>query len=431
MPNLPLSNPKSNAFAKIDQPSVRTAWGVFWVFLQLGCTSFGGPIAHLGYFHQTFVEKRNWLSDAQYADTVALCQFLPGPASSQVGMAIGWYRAGLVGALAAWLGFTLPSAVALMGFAVLLQRYPDVVPVGLVHGLKLLAVAVVWQAVWGMAHKLTPDKPRLTVAVLSAVAVLCVPTIWAQLAVMVMAAVVGWWQLQPRLPSSDPTPQASVLGKASAKQTRLAMGWLLVFGGLLIGLPLLQQYFAHQDFVNQSMAAHGLAVFDAFYRTGALVFGGGHVVLPLLQAQTVAMGWVDNATFLAGYGAAQAVPGPLFTFAAFLGASMSQPPNGWQGGLLALVAIFLPSFLLVLGVLPVWQRLRTNHTLQAALLGVNAAVVGVLLAALYNPVWVSAVGSVQDFAVVLFAIAALMIWRLPVWMVVIGCALAGIALAQT
>ena len=371
MPNVPLSNPESTAFAKIEQPSVRTVWVVFWVFLQLGCTSFGGPIAHLGYFRQTFVEKRNWLSDAQYADTVALCQFLPGPASSQVGMAIGWYRAGLVGALAAWLGFTLPSAVALMGFAVLLQRYSDVVPAGLVHGLKLLAVAVVWQAVWGMAHKLTPDKPRLTVAVLSAVAVLCVPTIWAQLAVMVMAAVVGQWQLQPRLPSSDPTPQASVLGKASAKQTRLAMGWLLVFGGLLIGLPLLQQYFAHQDFVNQSMAAHGLAVFDAFYRTGALVFGGGHVVLPLLQAQTVAMGWVDNATFLAGYGAAQAVPGPLFTFAAFLGASMSQPPNGWQGGLLALVAIFLPSFLLVLGVLPVWQRLRTNHTLQAALLGVN------------------------------------------------------------
>ncbi|OBX80610.1 chromate transporter [Moraxella atlantae] len=431
MPNVPLSNPESTAFAKIEQPSVRTVWVVFWVFLQLGCTSFGGPIAHLGYFRQIFVEKRNWLSDAQYADTVALCQFLPGPASSQVGMAIGWYRAGLVGALAAWLGFTLPSAVALMGFAVLLQRYPDVVPAGLVHGLKLLAVAVVWQAVWGMAHKLTPDKPRLTVAVLSAVAVLCVPTIWAQLAVMVMAAVVGWWQLQPRLPSSDPTPQASVLGKASAKQTRLAMGWLLAFAGLLVGLPLLQQYFAHQDFANQSLAAHGLAVFDAFYRTGALVFGGGHVVLPLLQAQTVAMGWVDNATFLAGYGAAQAVPGPLFTFAAFLGASMSQPPNGWQGGLLALVAIFLPSFLLVLGVLPVWQRLRTNHTLQAALLGVNAAVVGVLLAALYNPVWVSAVGSVQDFAVVLFAIAALMIWRLPVWMVVIGCALAGIALAQT
>lgn len=431
MPNVPWSNPESTAFAKIEQPSVRTVWLVFWVFLQLGCTSFGGPIAHLGYFRQTFVEKCNWLSDAQYADTVALCQFLPGPASSQVGMAIGWYRAGLVGTLAAWLGFTLPSAVVLMGFAVLLQRYPDVVPVGLVHGLKLLAVAVVWQAVWGMAHKLTPDKPRLTVAVLSALAVLCVPTIWAQLAVMVMAAVVGWWQLQPRLPSSDPTPQASVLGKASAKQTRLAMGWLLAFAGLLVGLPLLQQYFAHQDFANQSLAAHGLAVFDAFYRTGALVFGGGHVVLPLLQAQTVAMGWVDNATFLAGYGAAQAVPGPLFTFAAFLGASMSQPPNGWQGGLLALVAIFLPSFLLVLGVLPVWQRLRTNHTLQAALLGVNAAVVGVLLAALYNPVWVSAVGSVQDFAVVLFAIAALMVWRLPVWMVVIGCALAGIALAQT
>jgi len=431
MPNVPLSNPESTAFAKIEQPSVRTVWVVFWVFLQLGCTSFGGPIAHLGYFRQIFVEKRNWLSDAQYADTVALCQFLPGPASSQVGMAIGWYRAGLVGALAAWLGFTLPSAVALMGFAVLLQRYPDVVPVGLVHGLKLLAVAVVWQAVWGMAHKLTPDKPRLTVAVLSALAVLCVPTIWAQLAVMVMAAVVGWWQLQPRLPSSDPTPQASVLGKASAKQTRLAMGWLLAFAGLLVGLPLLQQYFAHQDFANQSLAAHGLAVFDAFYRTGALVFGGGHVVLPLLQAQTVAMGWVDNATFLAGYGAAQAVPGPLFTFAAFLGASMSQPLNGWKGGLLALVAIFLPSFLLVLGVLPVWQRLRTNHTLQAALLGVNAAVVGVLLAALYNPVWVSAVGSVQDFAVVLFAIAALMVWRLSVWVVVIGCALAGIALGQT
>lgn len=431
MPNVPLSNPESTAFAKIEQPSVRTVWVVFWVFLQLGCTSFGGPIAHLGYFRQIFVEKRNWLSDAQYADTVALCQFLPGPASSQVGMAIGWYRAGLVGALVAWLGFTLPSAVVLMGFAVLLQRYPDVVPVGLVHGLKLLAVAVVWQAVWGMAHKLTPDKPRLTVAVLSALAVLCVPTIWAQLAVMVMAAVVGWWQLQPRLPSSDPTPQASVLGKASAKQTRLAMGWLLVFAGLLVGLPPLQQYFAHQDFANQSLAAHGLAVFDAFYRTGALVFGGGHVVLPLLQAQTVAMGWVDNATFLAGYGAAQAVPGPLFTFAAFLGASMSQPLNGWKGGLLALVAIFLPSFLLVLGVLPVWQRLRTNHTLQAALLGVNAAVVGVLLAALYNPVWVSAVGSVQDFAVVLFAIAALMVWRLPVWVVVIGCALAGIALGQT
>ncbi|SDD92063.1 chromate transporter [Cupriavidus sp. YR651] len=384
------------------------AWEVFLVFLRLGLTSFGGPVAHLGYFRAAFVTQRRWLSERAYSDIVALCQFLPGPASSQVGMVVGLSRAGYGGALAAWLGFTLPSAIALILFAMGLAAYGNVVPAGALHGLKVAAVAVVAQAVWGMARALCPDAPRITLMTLAAVAVTLVPSPWCQMAVMALAGIAGSrWFRPAQMAPHEPLPIR--VGH------RAAVVCLLAFFVLLIGLPI----------AARLVPSHALAMVDAFYRAGALVFGGGHVVLPLLQAAAVPTGWVSNDTFLAGYGATQAVPGPLFTFAAFLGAAMQQAPSGWMGGMLCLLAIFAPSFLLVFGTLPFWERIRRNAGAQAALAGINAAVVGLLLAALYQPVWTSAIHAPEDFALALLALVALAVWRLPPWVVVLASGLAG------
>ncbi|MCK6416701.1 MAG: chromate efflux transporter [Giesbergeria sp.] len=388
--------------------SDRSPWAVFLVFLRLGLTSFGGPVAHLGYFREALVVRRRWLSERNYADLVALCQFLPGPASSQVGMALGLARAGYPGALAAWLGFTLPSAVALILFALGLAHWGDAVPAGLLHGLKVVAVAVVAQAVWGMARSLCPDAPRTSLMAVAACAVLWWSSAWAQVLVLALAALVGLWTLAPgQAAAHEPLPIP--VGR------RAGMAWLALFVALLLGLPWAAAVFPHAT----------LAVADAFYRAGSLVFGGGHVVLPLLQAELVPTGWVDQDTFLAGYGAAQAVPGPLFTFAAFLGASLQMGPQGVWGALVCLLAIFAPSFLLVAGALPFWEGLRAQPRMQAALAGINAAVVGLLVAALYQPVWTSAIHTPQDFALALLAGVALMAWKLPPWLVVAASAGAG------
>lgn len=385
----------------------RHPWRVFLIFLRLGLTSFGGPIAHLGYFREEFVTRRRWLTEAGYADLVALCQFLPGPASSQVGMALGLSRAGYAGALAAWAGFTLPSAILLILFAVGLASHGDLLPAGAVHGLKVVAVAVVAQAVWGMGRKLCTDLPRVLLMVAAAGGVLLGPSAWAQVGVIAAAGVIGLLLLRPGAVAAVDILPVTISRRAGAC-------WLALFFALLIGLPLAVHWLPGQP----------LAMADAFYRSGALVFGGGHVVLPLLQAEVVPSGWVGNQAFLAGYGAAQAVPGPLFTFAAFLGASMTVAPSGWLGGAICLLAIFLPSFLLLAGALPFWQSLRKNRRAQAALAGMNAAVVGVLLAALYHPVWTSAILGWRDLALALAALAALTWWKLPPWVVVLACALA-------
>lgn len=382
----------------------RSPWSIFLIFLRLGLTSFGGPIAHLGYFREEFVARRQWLRESSYADLVALCQFLPGPASSQVGMALGLSRAGYAGAVAAWFGFTLPSALLLILFALGITHYGDWLPAGALHGLKVVAVAVVAQAVWGMARSLCPDVPRISLMLLSACLVLLVSTPWAQIGVILLASVAGWLLFRP---TEVEVHEALPIGIGR----RAGSTWLALFFTLLLGLPLLVV----------ALPDPMLERIDAFFRVGALVFGGGHVVLPLLQAEVVPSGLVGNDVFLAGYGAAQAVPGPLFTFAAFLGASMNTGPTGWFGGLLCLVAVFAPSFLLVAGTLPFWERLRTGRRARAALMGVNAAVVGLLLAALYQPVWTSAIFGVGDFVLALLAFAALQVWMLPPWLVVLAC----------
>lgn len=383
-------------------------WAVFLIFLRLGLTSFGGPIAHLGYFRDEFVTRRQWLTERSYADLVALCQFLPGPASSQVGIAIGLSRSGYTGALAAWAGFTLPSAVALILFALGIASYGDAIPTGVLHGLKVVAVAVVAQAVGGMARNLCSDIPRITVMAAATCFALLVPSAWGQVGSIVIAAVIGLLLLKPpQVTAHDPLPISI--------RRRVGLFWLILFFVLLTGLPSLTAIFPNQT----------LLMVETFYRTGSLVFGGGHVVLPLLQAEVVPSGWVSNDTFLTGYGATQAVPGPLFTFAAFLGASMSQFPSGWLGGLICLLAIFAPSFLLIVGALPFWESLRRNTHTQAALMGINAAVVGLLLAALYQPVWISAIHAPQDFGLALVALVALMFWKLPPWLVVVSSGVAG------
>ncbi|MDO9596242.1 MAG: chromate efflux transporter [Azoarcus sp.] len=386
----------------------RSPWAVFLIFLRLGLTSFGGPIAHLGYFRTEFVTRRQWLSERSYADLVALCQFLPGPASSQLGIALGLSRSGYAGALAAWAGFTLPSAIALILFALGIASYGDAMPSGVLHGLKVVAVAVVAQAVWGMARNLCPDVPRITIMAATSCFVLQLPSAWGQVGVIVIAAIIGLLLFKPEQGAThEPLPIVI--------RPRVALFWLMLFFALLMGLPLLAAVFPGQL----------LSMVDAFYRAGSLVFGGGHVVLPLLQAEVVPSGWVSNESFLAGYGAAQAVPGPLFTFAAFLGASMNNAPSGWLGGFICLLAIFVPSFLLIVGALPFWERLRRDTRTQAALSGINAAVVGLLLAALYQPVWTSAIHAPQDFGLALVALVALMFWKLPPWLVVVGSGVAG------
>jgi len=384
------------------------AWEVFGVFLRLGLTSFGGPVAHLGYFRNEFVTRLGWMTERAYADLVALCQFLPGPASSQVGMAIGLLRAGYAGAVAAWLGFTLPSALLLATFGLGLAQGADGVPAGVLHGLKLVAVAVVAQAVWGMARLFCIRAWQRALAVVAAAALLLQPAVGMQLAVLGVAGLLGLWIAHTPVAGQHDETVYPV-------KPRTGNALLLLFLILLLGLP----------WAAQVWPQAALDVVSVFYRVGALVFGGGHVVLPLLQAEVVPRGWVSLDTFMAGYGAAQAVPGPLFTFAAFLGAALPGPLGGVTGALLALLAIFLPSFLLVVGALPLWEQLRQSQRAQAALAGINAAVVGLLLAALIQPVATSALTSLADLGVVLLALLALMRWRLPTWAVVLGCGVAG------
>jgi chromate transporter len=391
-----------------ETSSGRDAWRVFLVFLRLGLTSFGGPIAHLAYVRAEFVGRRRWLDEGEYAGLVALCQFLPGPASSQVGMGIGLSRAGLHGALAAWCGFTLPSALAMILFALGLSRWGTQLPAGAMHGLKLVAVAVVAQAVWGMARTFCRGPALALLAFVATTCVLLSPVAWMQVVVIVAGALAGLW-----LPATRDVPMSR--GLAITVSHKLAIAALTSFFALLIGLPLLAA----------AAGSDSVRVADAFYRAGSLVFGGGHVVLPLLEAETVARGWIGASDFLDGYGAAQALPGPLFTFAAFLGAAMSAGPGGWVGGALCLLAIFLPSLLLVLGVLPFWEGLRQRAKVRAALSGVNAAVVGLLLAALYDPLWTSAVRDWRDVMLVFAGIAALVWAKLPPWVVVIALGVAG------
>jgi len=399
---------RASASARVDSPK-DSAWRVFLVFLRLGLTSFGGPIAHLGYFRDEFVVRRRWISDASYAELVALCQFLPGPSSSQVGLALGLARAGYGGALAAWAGFTLPSALALVALAQFIAHGGAGVPAGLLHGLKIAAVAVVAQAFWGMARTLCPDRPRIALmALATCLSLLLLTSPAGQAVVIAIGAACGLALLRPVAPAHADALPVAIGPRAGAR-------WLALLALLLAGLPLLARL----------LPVPGVAVFDAFFRTGALVFGGGHVVLPLLQAEVVPTGWVDDAVFLAGYGAAQAVPGPLFTFAAFLGASMKQAPTGWAGGLLCLLAIFAPSFLLVAGALPFWARLRGNPRLRSALMGANAAVVGLLLGALYHPLWTGAIHQPRDFALAVVAFVALVHGRWPPWLVVLACGAAG------
>jgi chromate transporter len=399
--------PESDAQAPSAEPPGRgSPLEVLGAFLRLGLTSFGGPVAHLGYFQTEFVRHRRWLDDRSYADLVALCQFLPGPASSQVGMALGLQRAGWWGALMAWVGFTLPSALALIAFAYGIAQYGELAASGVVQGLKVVAVAVVAQAVWGMARSLCPDRPRAGLAILAALLTLALPSAVGQVGAIVVSGLAGWLLLKQ-------APQDAVphIGYGVSRGAGIAA--LGLFTLLLLGLPLLA-------LVSGSAL---WAMVDGFYRAGALVFGGGHVVLPLLQSTVVPSGAVGNSEFLAGYGAAQAVPGPLFTFAAYLGAVMDGPLSGWLGGLVFLVVIFVPAFLLVVGALPFWDALRRRTAIRSAMAGVNAGVVGLLLSALYDPVWTSAILGRADFGLALAAFGLLVYARVsPLIVVALGAA---------
>ena len=390
-----------------DTGEPRTAVTVFLAFLRLGLTSFGGPVAHIGYFHEEFVVRRKWLNERTYVDLVALCQFLPGPASSQVGIGIGLSQAGLLGAVAAWIAFTMPSAIALILFGYGVIEFGDAVGSGALHGLKVVAVAVVAQAVWTMARTLCPDAKRATMAVLSTMGVLAFPSPFVQVGMIVVGGLVGCAVLRADAPTD-------LVELGVRVKRNFAITALVLFFAALIGLPLLVVAFPSQT----------MALTDSFFRSGSLVFGGGHVVLPLLQSEVVPPGWVSNDAFLAGYGAAQAVPGPLFTFAAFLGTVMTGEPNGITGAVICLFAIFASSFLLVIGAMPFWDSLRRVGAVQSALLGVNAVVVGLLLAALYNPVWTSAILSAADFGLALAAFTLLVFWKTPAWLVVILTAFA-------
>lgn len=389
----------------------RGAWPeVFAAFLRLGLTAFGGPIAHLGYFREAFVTRRRWLDEATFAELVALCQFLPGPASSQVGFAIGLRRAGPAGALAAWLGFTLPSAVLMTAFAFGAAALSGPLAQGLLHGLKLVAVAVVAQALLGMARSLAPDAPRAGVALVAIVVVSSVSGSLGQVGAILIGATLGLWLCR----SAEPPPTQALSGPISR---RAGLAALLLLVTLLVGGPLAERF----------VRAPALAQFDAFYRSGALVFGGGHVVLPLLNAAVVAPGWVRASDFLAGYGAAQAVPGPLFTFGAFLGAVM-RPGGGIGGAALGLTGLFLPGLLALVAALPFWRALQARPTAQAAMRGANAAVVGILASAFYNPVWTSAVTDRADFAAAAAGFVLLTALRTPpVAVVALG---AGFGLAR-
>ena len=385
----------------------RSALEVLLTFLKLGLSSFGGPIAHIGYFREEIVVRRQWIDDAAYTDLVALCQFLPGPASSQVGISLGLARAGYRGALAAWIGFTLPSAALLTAFAYGATALAGPTGSGILHGLKLVAVAIVAQAVWGMARTLSPDRRRASIATVAALMMLFNTSPIGQFGTILMGGIAGFWLCR--------TDVASWTGHMEVPiSPRAGIAALTVFVVLLVALPAL------------AGLSPDVERFAAFYRSGALVFGGGHVVLPLLSKAFVAPGWVSQDSFLAGYGAAQAVPGPLFTFAAYLGAVAGPPPHGVGGAALGLVGIFLPGVLILIGVLPFWDSFRRCVSLQGALRGINAAVVGLLGAALYNPLWISSVKSSGDIAIALAGFMLLVVWRTPPLLVVILGALGGI-----
>ncbi len=377
------------------------SWEVLLVATRLGLTSFGGPIAHIGYFRDEYVVRRRWLSDSRFAELVALCQFLPGPASSQLGIAIGFGRGGYLGAFLAWLGFTLPSAIAMILFAYGVTEFGAEGEEWL-RGLQIVVVAVVANALWGMGTSLAPDRPRITIAVLAAIALLLLGGVVAQLAVIAAGAVLGLIFLR----TDQAQPQSST---APRRGVRMAVLALAVFAAVLLLLPV----------ASQLTSSRVLETVESFFRSGSLVFGGGHVVLPLLQAEVVGPGWVSGPDFVAGYGAAQAIPGPLFTFSAYLGTVMGIAGPAWVGGLIALAAMFLPSFLLVLGLMPLWDRVRGIGSVRRALMGVNAAVVGILLAALYDPVFSGAIGSAADFALAAAAFALLSFWKFPPWLVVL------------
>lgn len=390
-----------------------SALEVLRAFAKLGVGSFGGPIAHIGYFRQEFVVRRRWLDEHAYADLVALCQFLPGPASSQVGFSLGLMRAGYVGGLAAWTGFTLPSAIALVLFAYGAGALGGPIGEGILHGLKLVAVAIVAQAVWGMARSLAPDRERATIAVVTTLIILFSPSSLAQIGAIVLGGIAG-------LILYRNAPQVSEAGSVRMPVSRAAgLIALALFLLLLIGLPVLSQLTRSQ----------GVALFEAFYRSGALVFGGGHVVLPLLREATVARGWVSDDVFLAGYGAAQAVPGPLFTFSAYLGAVVKPPPNGVAGAIIGLFGIFIPGILALVAALPFWDTFRRRTWAQAVMRGVNASVVGLLGAALYNPIWTTSVKGPGDFGLALLGFVLLTAWKAPPLLVVAISAAGGAALA--
>jgi chromate transporter len=376
---------------------------ILLVSTRLGLTSFGGPIAHLGYFHNEYIRRRKWMDEKSYADLVALCQFLPGPASSQVGIGIGVMRGGILGGIVSFIGFTLPSVIALIIFALILQGL-DVADAGWIHGLKIVAVAVVAHAILGMAKNLTPDLKRKGIALFALVGTLIWQTALTQVGVIIMSALIGFLLYRQHTDNNDARIQFPI-------SKGFAIICLILFFGLLFLLPILREV----------TSSNWIAMFDSFYRSGSLVFGGGHVVLPLLEREFVPTGWLSKDEFLAGYGAAQAVPGPLFTFAAYLGAVM----KGWQGGLLATVAIFLPAFLLILGSLPFWDLLRRNPKIKGALMGVNAAVVGILIAAFYQPIWTSSILAPIDFAFAAILFSMLVYWKLPPWVIVVTGAIGG------
>lgn len=380
---------------------------ILWVSMKLGLTSFGGPVAHLGYFHQEYVRKRKWMDEKSYADLVALSQFLPGPASSQVGIGMGVMRAGVLGGIVSFVGFTLPSVIMLILFALILQGM-DVSGAGWIHGLKIVAVAVVAHAIIGMAQNLTPDRRRKAIALLAMVITLLWQTAYSQVVIIIGAAIIGFllYRQQHQHEVEDSEDRVRFPIKRS-----VAVNCLVLFVGLLILLPILREVTSFQ----------WIAMFDSFYRSGSLVFGGGHVVLPLLEREFVSTGWISQEAFLAGYGVTQAVPGPLFTFASYLGAVM----YGWGGGVLATCAIFLPAFLLIVGALPFWDAVRRNPKAKAAFMGVNAAVVGILIAAFYQPIWTSTILNPVDFAFAAILFSMLVYWKLPPWLIVLSGAVGG------
>lgn len=377
---------------------------IFWIFLRLGLTSFGGPVAHLGYFHNEFVIRRKWINEYAYADLVALCQFLPGPASSQVGLVLGFSRSGYSGAFAAWFGFTLPSVIILVLFAMGISNYSNHIHLSWLHGLKIAAVAVVAQAIWSMSVRLCPDKIRATFAIVAAIFASLFSSAIVSIVIIILGGIFGWLLLK----KSEQLPHVPFTTKATKTIGAIL---LLLYFIILISTPIMV------SFSN----GHAVKQFDSFFRAGSLVFGGGHVVLPLLKNEIVSTGWVTKEAFMAGYGAVQAIPGPLFTFAAYLGAVSKIYPSGVLGASICLIAAFMPSFLLVGGVLPFWEQFRKNDNMKFAIRGINATVVGLLLSAFYNPVWTSAIFNSKDFSVAIVAFLLLTFWKMPSWFIVLLC----------